>query len=244
MPVDDPTARRQQAILSETPNQIIAMTRSANPILYTYWRSSASYRVRMALNLKGVGHQLRYVHLVRDGGQQHAPDYLALNPQGQVPTLVHGDRVITQSPAILEYLEEVFPKPALLPADAPGRARVRQLAAIIACDTHPLNNQRVLKYLVGELGVDEQTKLAWYRHWVARGLDAFERLLDASDATGRYCQGDAPTLADCCLLPQVYNARRFECDESGWPEVVRICTNLEALPAVQRAAPENQADAD
>jgi len=216
------------------------MARSATLTLYTYWRSSASYRVRMALNLKQIDHELRVVHLVRDGGQ----DYLALNPQGQVPTLVHGDHVITQSPAILEYLDEVFPEPALLPSDVAGRARVRQLAAIIACDTHPLNNQRVLKYLVGRLGCDEQAKLAWYRHWVGRGLDAFERWLTSSQATGTFCHGDSPTLADCCLLPQVYNARRFECDASGWPEIVRICANLEALPAVKRAAPENQTDAE
>jgi len=220
------------------------MAPPANLKLYSYWRSSASYRVRIALNLKAIDHELHVVHLVRDGGQQHAPEYLALNPQGQVPTLVHGSQVITQSTAILEYLEEVFPEPALLPADAAGRARVRQLAAIIACDTHPLNNQRVLKYLVGELGCDEHAKLAWYRHWVARGLDAFERWQASSDATGPYCHGDSPTLADCCLLPQVYNARRFECDESGWPRIREICQRLEALPAVAAAAPERQQDAE
>ncbi|MDT8439791.1 MAG: maleylacetoacetate isomerase [Wenzhouxiangellaceae bacterium] len=220
------------------------MSHDDTPTLYGYWRSSASYRVRMALELKGIEWRNEVVHLVRDGGQQHRPDYLALNPQGQVPTLAHEGRVLTQSPAILEYLDERFPEPPLLPDDLAGRARVRQLVAIIACDTHPLNNQRVLKYLVGELGADEAAKNTWYRHWVARGLDAFERLLATSDATGRYCHGDQPTLADCCLLPQVYNARRFECDESGWPEIRRICRHLLDLPAVQRAVPENQPDAE
>lgn len=214
------------------------------PILYGYWRSSASYRVRMALNLKGIAYEGRYVHLVRDGGQHLTPDYRAINPQGQVPTLVHGNRTLIQSMAILEYLEEVAPTPPLLPGDPDGRARVRGLCNVIACDTHPLNNLAVLKYLVGTLGVDEDAKTAWYRHWVARGLDAFERLLTGSDDTGRYCHGDTPTLADCCLLPQVYNARRFNCDESNWPEIVRICAELEAIPAVRDAAPENQPDAD
>ena len=218
--------------------------RRPDPILYGYWRSSASYRVRMALNLKNVAYEHRAVHLVRDGGQQHAPGYTALNPQAQVPTLVHGDRVLTQSLAILEYLEEVFPTPALLPGDPDGRARVRALCGVIACDTHPLNNLGVLKYLVGTLGVDEDGKLAWYRHWVARGLDAFERLLAGSDETGRFCHGDTPTLADCCLLPQVYNARRFNCDESNWPEIRRICAELDTISALRDAAPENQPDAD
>ena len=141
------------------------------PILYGYWRSSASYRVRMALNLKGLDYEQRFVHLVRDGGQQKAPDYVAMNPQGQVPTLVHGDRTLIQSMAILEYLEDSFPDMPLLPGDPDGRARVRALANVIACDTHPLNNLGVLKYLVGTLGVDEEAKLTWYRHWVDRGLD-------------------------------------------------------------------------
>jgi len=220
-------------------------TRDKAPlVLYGYWRSSASYRVRMALNLKRLEYQQRPVHLVRDGGQQKAPDYLALNPQGQVPTLRHGDRVLTQSLAILEYLEDVFPEPALLTGDPDGRARIRALCSVIACDTHPLNNLGVLKYLVGTVGVTEDAKLAWYRHWVTRGLDAFERLLADSDETGQCCHGDRPTLADCCLLPQVYNARRFDCDESRWPEIGRISTHLIDIPEIQRAAPENQPDAE
>jgi len=227
-----------------TENRIASDAGNAPLVLYGYWRSSSSYRVRMALNLKGIAYTQRFVHLVRDGGQQHAADYRSLNPQGQVPTLVHGDRVLTQSPAILEYIEETFADPALLPGDAEGRARVRALAAVIACDTHPVNNLRVLKYLTGTLGVDEAGKLEWYRHWVAAGLDAFETLLAGSEATGDCCHGDQPSLADCCLLPQVYNARRFGCDESGWPKVRRICAYLETIAAIDSAAPEKQPDAE
>ena len=212
--------------------------------LFGYWRSSASYRVRMALNLKASPYQQEFVHLVKDGGQQHRPEYKQLNAQAQVPTLIHGDRVLTQSLAILEYLEESFPQPPLLPADTAGRARVRALANVIACDTHPINNLRVLQYLTGPMAQDESAKLDWYRHWTANGMDAFERMLATSDQTGRCCHGDEPTIADCCLLPQVYNARRFACDESGWPEIRRIAAYLKTIPAIQDAAPENQPDAE
>ncbi|GAB4173436.1 MAG: maleylacetoacetate isomerase [Wenzhouxiangellaceae bacterium] len=211
--------------------------------LYGYWRSSASYRVRIALNYKAFEWESRPVHLVRDGGEQHRPGYLELNPQGLVPTLVHGDLVLTQSLAILEYLEEIRPDPPLLPTDPASRARARQLAALIACDIHPLNNLAVLKYLTGELGVSESDRDRWYRHWVARGLTAFERLLVEHRSAGLCCIGDQPTIADCCLLPQVYNARRFECDESGWPTIRRITAHLETLPAFAAAAPERQPDA-
>src|SRR6056297_3443934 len=190
-----------------TENKIISDANDAPLVLYGYWRSSSSYRVRMALNLKGVDYEQRFVHLVRDGGQQHSDSYRKLNPQGQVPTLVHGERVLTQSPAILEYIEEALPDPALLPGDADGRARVRALAAVIACDTHPINNLRVLKYLTGTLKIDETAKLTWYRHWAEAGLDAFETMLalgEGSGKTGDCCHGDSPTPADCCLLPQVY----------------------------------------
>ena len=213
-------------------------------VLYGYWRSSAAYRVRMALNLKRLDFEQRHVHLVRDGGEQHSEEYRALNPQGRVPTLLHGERVLTQSPAILEYLEEVFPEPALLPGDPDGRARVRALCAVIACDTHPLNNLQVLKYLTGTLGIDEQAKLEWYRHWVAAGLDSFETLLADSEETGDFCHGDSVSLADCCLLPQVYNARRFHCDESRWINIRRVCAALESMPEIDRATPENQPDAE
>ncbi len=216
---------------------------STKPVLHSYYRSSASYRVRMALNLKGLDYDIRPVHLVQDGGQQYAPDYLNLNPQGLVPTLEHDGMVITQSPAMLEYLEERFPEPALLPHDAAGRARVRALASVIACDIHPLNNLRVLKYLVGEMGVNEDTKLAWYRHWTETGLAAVEALLD-HPSTGRFCHGDQPGLADCCLLPQVYNARRFDCNLSPMSRIRQICAQLDTIDAVVRAAPENQPDAE
>lgn len=212
--------------------------------LYSYWRSSASYRVRMALNLKGLDYKIRPVHLVRDGGEQLAPDYARLNPQQLVPTLVHGETVITQSMAMLEFLEECFPQPALLPADARSRARVRALANAVACDIHPLNNLRVLKYLVSETGASDDQKLAWYRHWTETGMAAVERMLADDARTGRYCHGDSPTFADCCLLPQVYNARRFNCDMSGLDRIIRISDNLLALPAIEQAVPENQPDAD
>ncbi|AKS42707.1 maleylacetoacetate isomerase [Wenzhouxiangella marina] len=211
--------------------------------LHSYWRSSASYRVRMALNLKGLDYTIEPVHLVRDGGQQHSEAYRALNPQGLVPTLEIDGQVISQSMAMLEYLEEQHPTPALLPADAPGRARVRAIANAIACDIHPLNNLRVLKYLVGELGVDEDAKLAWYRHWTELGLGQVEAMLD-DPATGRFCHGDEPGLADCCLLPQVYNAQRFKCKLDAMPRILAICEALEQIPAIRRAAPENQPDAE
>lgn len=213
-------------------------------VLHGYWRSSAAYRVRIVLGLKGLAWSHRGVHLVRDGGQQHDSAYAGLNPQRLVPTLVHGDRVLTQSLAICEYLDEVWPKPAILPADAPGRARVRALAQAVACDIHPLNNLRVLKYLTGPMGLDEQAKSEWYRHWVAVGLDGVERMLAASPDTGSCCHGNAPTLADACLVPQMYNARRFECDESGWPVIRRICDHLETLDVFRAARPEIQPDAD
>jgi maleylacetoacetate isomerase len=212
--------------------------------LYSYWRSSASYRVRMALNLKGLDYDIRPIHLVRDGGQQHSADYAALNPQELVPTLVHGELVLSQSLAMLEYLDELQPAPALLPADAGGRARVRAIAQTIACEIHPLNNLRVLKYLVNEVGASESMKMAWYEYWTTSGLGAVERLLANHPQTGDFCHGDRPGLADCCLLPQVYNARRFDCNLSGLDEIQRICRNLEELPAIRQAAPENQPDAE
>lgn len=212
-------------------------------VLHGYWRSSASYRVRMALNLKGLDWESRPVHLVRDGGEQHSDAYRALNPQALVPTLEIDGLVITQSIAMLEYLEERFPEPALLPGSAAERARVRAIAQAIACDTHPLNNLRILGYLVGTLGVSEQAKLDWYRHWTGRGLADVEALLSDGQA-GRFCHGDAPGIADCCLLPQVYNARRFNCSLEALPRIVAICDALEAIPAIAEAAPEAQADAE
>lgn len=212
--------------------------------LYSYWRSSAAYRVRIGLNLKGLDYALVPVHLVRDGGQQHAPDYAALNPQQLVPALRDGERVLTQSLAILEYLEETRPQPALLPATAEGRARVRGLAQTIACDIHPLNNLRVLQYLGKEFGITQEQKDNWYRHWTNVGLAAVEKLLAGNPRTGSFCHGEAPTVADCCLIPQVFNAHRFNCPLDELPTIMRIVAACEQLPAFQNAAPARQPDAE
>src|SRR5690606_16438554 len=212
--------------------------------LYSYFRSSAAFRVRIALNLKGLSYEYLGVHLLKDGGQQLAESYRALNPSALVPTLVDGDAVIGQSLAIMEYLDETHPQPALLPADPVGRARVRAIAQTIACDTHPLNNLRVLKYLKRDLQVSEEAKNDWYRHWVKLGLESVEAMLARSSSTGRYCHGDTPTLADLCLVPQVYNARRFDCDLSALPTIPRIDAACRELPAFDLAAPEKQPDAE
>ncbi len=213
-------------------------------ILHTYWRSSAAYRVRIALALKGLDHEKVYVHLTRGGGEHLLPAFAALNPQRLVPALeLDEGAVLTQSMAIVEYLEETYPQPALLPADVLGRARVRALAQSIACEVHPLNNLRVLRYLVHELGVDDEAKTAWYRHWVQVGFEAFESALAGSSATGAYCHGDAPTLADVCLVPQVYNAQRFDVDLEPYPTIRRVAAACAALEAFAEAAPEAQADA-
>lgn len=210
--------------------------------LYGYFRSSAAYRVRIALNLKGLPYETVPVHLLKDGGQQFAHDYLSLNPTALVPTLLDGDMVIGQSMAIMEYLEETHPSPALLPADAQGRARVRAIAQTIACDIHPLNNLRVLKYLKHDMKVGEQDKDTWYRHWISVGLTGVEAMLAGNAGTGRFCHGDQPTLADLCLVPQLFNARRFGCDESAFPTIVRIDAACAELEAFRLAAPEQQPD--
>lgn len=213
-------------------------------VLYGYWRSSAAYRVRIALALKGLGYTHAPVHLVRDGGEQHKDAYRALNPQGLVPCLVDGAAVLTQSLAIIEYLEETYPAtPPLLPADAAGRARVRAIAQAIACDIHPLGNLRVLKALESRFGADETQRGEWVRHWIATGFAALEAMLAGSAATGRHCHGDMPTLADVCLVPQVYNARRWQLDLAPYPTLERIDAVCRALPAFQAAAPEAQPDA-
>jgi len=210
--------------------------------LYTYFRSTAAYRVRIALNLKGLPYEAVPVHLLRS--EENDPAYRALSPLGTVPALLtdEGD-ALTQSLAIIEYLEETHPQPPLLPADALGRARVRALALTIACDIHPLNNLRVLKYLTGTLGASEEEKMTWYRHWLADGMMAVERLLAGHPATGDFCHGDAPTLADCCLVPQVFNARRFDCPLDEMPTIRRIAEACEQLPGFVAAAPHNQPDA-
>lgn len=210
--------------------------------LYGYFRSSAAYRVRIALNLKGLAYDQAPVNLVK--GEQRGEEYLARNPQGLVPALVTDDGArLTQSLAICEYLDERYPEPALLPADAAGRARVRALAQAVACEIHPLNNLRVLKYLTGELGVDEATKMTWYRHWVSVGFAALETQLSREAGSGDFCHGDAPGLADLCLVPQVFNAERFACDLAPYPRIRRIVANCRALDAFARAAPEAQPDA-
>jgi maleylpyruvate isomerase len=212
--------------------------------LYSYFRSSAAYRVRIALNLKGLGFETVPVHLLKGGGEQLSANYRSLNPTGLVPTLVDDGLTIGQSMAILENLDEVHPSPALLPADAPGRARVRAIAQTIACDIHPLNNLRVLKYLKHELKVDEEAKNAWYRHWIDVGLTSVEAMLAGKPETGRYCHGDQPSFEDLCLVPQVFNARRFGCELSGFPTILRIDEACAQLPAFQKAAPEAQPDSE
>jgi maleylacetoacetate isomerase/maleylpyruvate isomerase len=211
--------------------------------LHTYFRSSAAYRVRIALNLKGLAYEAVPVHLTRDGGEHHQPRYRALNPAGLVPVLEDEGKVLTQSLAIIEYLDETQPQVRLLPAAVSDRARVRAIAQTIACDIHPLNNLRVLQYLTRELGISDEQKNAWYRHWVETGLAAVEAMLVRDGRTGRFCHGDIPTLADCCLVPQVYNARRFDCDLSAMPAVLRIDEECARLEAFRRAAPESQPDA-
>ena len=211
--------------------------------LFDYFRSSAAYRVRIALNLKGLAPERAFVHLRR--GAQRDDDYLALNPQGLVPALVTDDgAVLTQSLAIIEWLDETHPAPPLLPADANGRARVRSLAQAIDCDIHPLDNLRVLNYLTGTLGVSEAQRDGWYRYWIDLGFEALERRLAGERATGRFCHGDAPTLADVCLVPQVANARRVNLDLAPYPTIVRIDAACSALPAFADAAAARQPDAE
>ena len=219
--------------------------------LHTYFRSSAAYRVRIALNLKGLAFDALPVHLVRGGGEQHQPDYRAVNPAGLVPALEDRGQVFTQSLAIIEYLDESHPEPLLLPGDAVMRARIRELALTIACDIHPINNLRVLQYLTREFGVSDEQKTAWYRHWVVSGLEAVEALLAARETLAspgaeadRFCFGDTPTLADVCLVPQLYNARRFKCPVDHLDRVLRVVEACEALEAFRLAAPENQPDAE
>ncbi len=209
--------------------------------LYNYFRSSAAYRVRIALHLKGLPFEYAPVHLVR--GEQHADPYRALNRQELVPTLADGDTVVTQSLAIIEYLNERHPEPPLLPATPAERARVRAIALAIACDIHPLNNLRVLRYLKGTLGASEEAKDAWYRHWIDSGLAALEAQLAAEAATGAFCHGDVPTLADICLVPQLANARRANIPLDAYPTLLRIDTKCRALDAFAGAAPDRQPDA-
>jgi maleylacetoacetate isomerase len=215
--------------------------------LYSYFRSSAAYRVRIALNLKDLPYEVVPVHLIKNGGEQFSPEYRELNPNALVPAFADdgmSGTAITQSLAIIEYLEEKYPAPPLLPLDANDRAYVRSIALSIACEIHPLNNLRVLRYLVRDLKVSEDDKNAWYRHWVEQGLAAVETILLKDGRAGKFCFGDRPGLADCCLVPQVANAQRMNCDLSAMPTVVRINDACMALDAFSRAAPANQPDAE
>ncbi len=208
--------------------------------LHNYFRSSASFRVRIALNLKGLAYEYLPVHLAR--GDHKLPAYSAISPDGLVPLLEHGDIKLTQSLAIMEYLDETHPTPALLPADALGKARVRALSQSIACEIHPLNNLRILKYLTKDLAVPEAAKNAWYVHWCRTGLEAFERQL-ALLPESTFCYGDTPTMADCCLVPQIFNARRFDTPLHGLPRTLAAFDACMTLPAFDQAQPKNCPDA-
>lgn len=212
--------------------------------LYNYFRSSASYRVRIALNLKGLPYQSVPVHLLKHGGEQLSAKYRRLNPEALVPLLVDEGAAISQSLAIIEYLEEVHPRPSLLPQTAQDRAHVRAIGLSIACDIHPLNNLRVLRYLTDTLKVGEDDKNTWYRHWCEQGLAALETRLAADPRTGRYCFGDTPTIADCLLVPQIFNAQRLGSDLSNMPTILRINAACLELAAFADAAPARQPDAE
>ena len=211
---------------------------------YGYFRSSASYRLRIALALKGIPHEQASIHLTRGGGEQFAAEFRRLNPQELVPVIEDNGHILTQSLAIMEYLEETHPAPAILPKTPVERARVRALSLIMACEMHPLNNLRVLTYLTKQMGVSEDAKLAWYRHWIALGFTALEGLLAGHPNTGRFCHGDTPTMADICLVPQVFNAKRFDCPLEAYPTLMRIHDACQALPAFADAAPAKQPDAE
>jgi maleylacetoacetate isomerase len=212
--------------------------------LYSYWRSSAAYRVRIALNLKGLPYEIEPVHLVRDGGEQHRPEYRQVNPQELVPVLIDGRRVIRQSLAIIEYLDETYDgEMKLLPTIARDRARVRALALIVACDIHPLNNTRVMRFLENEFALSEEQRTRWTRRWIEEGFQSFEELIAGHPSTGQFCEGDTPTIADLCLVPQVYNARRFHIDMTPFPTIERIVAACLELNAFDAARPENQPDA-
>ena len=211
--------------------------------LYTYFRSSAAFRVRIALNLKGLAYEPVFVHLAK--GEHRQPDYAAVNPQALVPTLELDDGTrLNQSLAIIEYLETLRPQPALLPQDALERARVRALALLVACEIHPLNNLRVLQHLKRGLGQSEEQIKAWYQHWVADGLAKFEAELGKGRPRGRFCHGDVPSLADCCLVPQIFNAQRYDCDLARYPSTTAAFEACMQLPAFDRAQPVKQPDAE
>ena len=212
--------------------------------LYSYFRSSASFRVRIALELKGLPYEYVPVHLLKDGGQQLKPEFRAVNPDGLVPALADDGNVLQQSLAIVEYLDEVQPEPKLLPGTALDRAYVRGLAQEIACEIHPLNNLRVLKYLKHKVGVTDEVKDAWYRHWIELGFESLQANLARGGKAGRFCFGDTPTLADICLVPQVFNAQRFNVDVGRYPAIAKIYEACMEMEAFQKAEPKSQPDAE
>ena len=212
--------------------------------LYTFFRSSASYRVRIALNLKGLSCEQAPIHLRRGGGEQLTPAYTAINPQALVPALEDGGRILTQSLAIMEYLEETHPNPPLLPKDPADRALVRSMALVIACEVHPIQNLRVLNYVKATYNQTDEQVNKWAQHWIDLGLAALQEMIVAQPKRGKFCFGDAPTLADVCLIPQLGNARRYGCDLSKYPTILEIEKNCNAIPAFVNAAPEKQPDAE
>jgi len=212
--------------------------------LYTFFRSSASFRVRIALNLKGLQYEQAPIHLRRGGGEQLSAAYKAINPQALVPALEDGGKILTQSLAIIEYLEERYPQPPLLPRDPADKAVVRSMALIIACEVHPIQNLRVLQYVKREYNQSEEQVNRWAQHWINLGLAALEQMIVAQPRRGRFCFGDTPTLADICLVPQLGNARRYGCDLSRYPAIMEIEKNCMILPAFADAAPEKQPDAE
>lgn len=212
--------------------------------LYTYFRSSAAYRVRIALNLKGIDYDSEFIHLVKEGGMQHQELYRKVNPAGLVPSLETDEGCLSNTLAIIEYLDERFREPRLLPESIMGRAWVRSLSQSIACDIHPLNNLRTLQYLKNNLGIDDAGRDSWYAHWITVGFEGLEQQLARSAHTGDFCFGNTPGLVDCCLIPQVYNAQRFAVDLEPYQQINRIYANCMELQAFIGASPEHQLDAE
>jgi maleylacetoacetate isomerase len=212
--------------------------------LYTFFRSSASYRVRIALNLKGLSYEQAAIHLRRGGGEQLSAAYKAINPQALVPALEDNGKMLTQSLAIIEYLEETHPNPPLLPKNPADKALVRSMALVIACEVHPIQNLRVLNYVKANYNQTDEQVNKWAQHWIDLGLSALQEMIAAQPKRGKFCFGDAPTIADICLIPQLGNARRYGCDLSKYPAILAIEKNCNALSAFANAAPEKQPDAE
>ncbi len=209
--------------------------------IFGYFRSSAAFRLRIAMNFKGLSYDYNLVNL--QSGDHLSDDFKRINPQGRVPAIDIEGNILTQSLAIIEYLDEVYPAPPLLPSDPLGKAKVRGIAGLIACDIHPLNNLAVLNYLRDQLTAEEEARLAWYRHWVKEGFDGLELILGANVETGQFCFGDTPTVADICLVPQVVNAKRFNCNLASYPEILRIFEECMSLSQFADADPMNQPEA-